>query len=342
MTNLGRLQKIKDIRSVWPSEARNFTLWLAADENLSQLAEAIGLGLDGLDIERVEENVGDFFADIIARETLGGEGGRVLIENQFGRTDHDHLGKLLTYASGVKDVKTIVWISEFFREEHRAALDWLNRNTESEIAFFGIEIELWRIGDSAPAPRFNVIARPNDWQRAVSESGAKELTETGQFYSRYWTAFGECLRLRKGPLKPQKGSPQHWMNLSIGRSGFGLAAIASTQKNFVRAEMNFTGRHSHRAYEALVLERAKIEDEFGSELNWDQKVGRNQVRISQTRESMAVRDEKDWGRQHAILADMLEKLHRSFHRRVLDLDFDTLDANPVTEDVAGLTVNVEE
>lgn len=342
LNGLGKLQKIANLHSAWPHEARNFTPWLAGAENLSQLAEAIGLGVDGLELERVEESVGDFFADIIARDTLGGEGGRVLIENQFGRTNHDHLGKLLTYASGVKDVKTIVWISEVFREEHRAALDWLNRHTETGIAFFGIEIELWKIGDSAPAPRFNVIARPNDWERTVGETGTAEQSETGQFYVRYWSAFAEFLRVRKGPLKPPKGSPQHWMSISIGRSHFGLAAIASTQKNFVRAEMNLTGPNSHRAFELLVQQRDKIEAEFGDKLVWDQKVGRNQVRISQTRENLAVRDEKDWGRQHLILAEMLEKLYRAFHVRVRELDFDRFGDDEFVEVKSNQSSSFEE
>lgn len=342
MSGLGKLQRITNLRSEWPDEARNFTPWLAGSENLSQLAEAIGFGIDGLELERVEESVGDFFADIIARDTLGSEGGRVLIENQFGRTNHDHLGKLVTYASGVKDVKTIIWISETFREEHRAALDWLNRNTDAGIAFFGIEIELWKIGDSVAAPRFNVIARPNDWQRTVSETGSKEHSETGQFYARYWTKFGEFLRERKGPLKPQKGAPQHWMTLRIGRSGFGLAAIASTQKNFVRAEMNLTGPNSHRAFELLVHQRERIEQEFGERLHWDQKLGRNQVRISQTQENMPVRDETDWGRQHLVLADMLARLYHAFHNRVLELEFEGLNDAGSAEATSGQPLSIEQ
>ena len=325
MTSLGKLQKIANLQSVWKHEARNFTPWLAQAENLSQLAEAIGFGADGLELEKVEENVGDFFADIIARDTLGGEGGRVLIENQFGRTNHDHLGKLVTYASGVKDVKTVVWISEVFREEHRAALDWLNRHTETDIAFFGIEIELWKIGNSDPAPRFNVIARPNDWERSVRDDGASKVSEIGQFYIRYWSAFAELVRNRKGPLRPQSASPQHWMNLSIGRSNFGLAAIASAQRNFVRAEMNLTGPNGIRAFELLVKERESIETEIEEKLHWDQRAGRNQIRISKTYENIVVRNEKDWGRQQQVLAEMLEKLHRAFHHRVMALSLDKVD-----------------
>ena len=182
-----------------------------------------------------------------------------------------------------------------------------------------------KIGNSDPAPRFNVIARPNDWERSVRDDGASKVSEIGQFYIRYWSAFAELVRNRKGPLRPQSASPQHWMNLSIGRSNFGLAAIASAQRNFVRAEMNLTGPNGIRAFELLVKERESIETEIEEKLHWDQRAGRNQIRISKTYENIVVRNEKDWGRQQQVLAEMLEKLHRAFHHRVMALSLDKVD-----------------
>ncbi len=102
-----------------------------------------------------------------------GSGDWVLTENPLEQTDHSHLGQLLTYADGLQ-VVTIVWVAARFTEEHRAALDWLNAVTEESINFFGLEIELWRIGNSAMAPKFNVVSKPNDWSRIVSE-GVRRL-----------------------------------------------------------------------------------------------------------------------------------------------------------------------
>jgi hypothetical protein len=319
VTTLGKLEKVVDLKSVWPTEPRDFTPWLARPENLSQLSDAIGLGIDGLEFEKLEENVGDFFADIIARDTLGGEGGRVLIENQFGRTDHDHLGKILTYASGLQDVRTIIWIAETFREEHRAALDWLNRQTKTGIAFFAIEIELWRIGESLPAPRFSVVVRPNDWERGDLVDTV-ELSDLKKLYIRYWTALGDTIRSRKSSLKPQKGLAQQWTNLSIGRANFSIVASATDQNGTIRAELALTGPHAKLAFAKLLEGREEIDAAYGPGLDWDEMPGRKQTRISETRFDVDIWDEASWPEQHAWLATRLEKLYAIFHDRVRKLD----------------------
>lgn len=144
---LGRLEKV-DLRTYWKSESHDFTPWLASPQNIQLLAEAIGLELE---VEAQEKGVGPF-SDILCKDTTTNDW--VLIENQLEPTDHTHLGQLLTYAAGLQ-ATTIVWVSERFTSEHRAALDWLNEITEEKFAFFGIEVELWRIGDSVPAPKLN-------------------------------------------------------------------------------------------------------------------------------------------------------------------------------------------
>jgi hypothetical protein len=158
--NLGRLERVS-LRVVWSSESGDFTPWLERAENLKLLGETIGLELE---CEAQEKEVGPFRADILCKDTATNNW--VLIENQLERTDHIHLGQLLTYAAGL-DAVTIVWITERFIEEHRAALDWLNEKTERGINFFGLEVELWRIGDSAIAPKFNIVSEPNEWTRTV-------------------------------------------------------------------------------------------------------------------------------------------------------------------------------
>lgn len=144
---LGRLERVNP-RLYWGSEAAEFTPWLADEENIALLGETIGLELE---VEAQEKGVGPFRADILCKDTLTGH--YVLIENQLERTDHLHLGQLMTYAAGL-DAATVVWVARQVTDEHRAALDWLNRITARDFNFFGLEVELWRIGDSPLAPNY--------------------------------------------------------------------------------------------------------------------------------------------------------------------------------------------
>lgn len=161
--DLGRLESV-DLRTAWTSEPRDFTPWLAGEENLALLGETLGLELEA---DGTEMGVGPFSADILCH--LPGTEHWVLIENQLEQTDHTHLGQIITYAAGL-DALTVIWVAARFVEEHRAALDWLNDNTAEGISFFGVEVQLWRIGDSPPAPRFNVVSKPNAWTKKVRES----------------------------------------------------------------------------------------------------------------------------------------------------------------------------
>lgn len=199
--NLSRLEKV-DLRDVWKTEAGDFTPWLAQEENISLLGETIGIDLE---VEAQEKNVGPFRADILCKDTLYDNW--VLVENLLERTDHVHLGQLLTYAAGLSAV-TIVWIADHFTDEHRAALDWLNEITDNSFNFFGLEVELWRIGDSPIAPKFNIASKPNDWPktvgRAAAQMTAENLSDTKQMQLEYWTAFHNYVSRHSKVLRPQK------------------------------------------------------------------------------------------------------------------------------------------
>jgi hypothetical protein len=224
--NLGRLEKV-DLRHVWVNEAGDFTPWLAQEENIALLGDTIGIDLE---VEAQEKNVGPFRADILYKDTANDHW--VLIENQLERTDHSHLGQLITYAAGLSAV-TIVWVAQRFTEEHRAALDWLNEMTGEDITFFGLEVELWRIGDSAVAPKFNIVSSPNDWTKSVSGAAGKftagELSETRLLQREYWTAFRQLMEERGSVVRPTKAHPQGWQDFSIGRTGFWLQTFVNTQ-----------------------------------------------------------------------------------------------------------------
>lgn len=264
---LGRLKKV-DLRDAWSSEAKDFTPWLAQEENLSLLGEVIGVELE---LESQEKNVGPFRADILCKDTVTGNW--VLIENQLERTDHQHLGQLLTYAAGLKAV-TIVWIARQFTEEHRAALDWLNEHTDGSINLFGLEVELWRIGGSAIAPKFNIVSRPNDWSRTV-KTEVKGLSPHSQLQRRFWTEFRAYMESKKSPVQCQKPQAQSFMDHAIGRSGMHLSSAVSiwnTETKVkgpeIRAELWVKGSAAKALFAVLEKKKESIEKKLDFPLTW--------------------------------------------------------------------------
>src|SRR4051794_2797563 len=159
---LSRLRRVANPRDVWMSEAGDFTPWLA--ENLDVLADELGMSLTLLATEVL---VGEFRVDIEAQTP---DGRVVIIENQLEHSDHRHLGQLLVYASGL-EAAAVVWVAPRFREDHRRTLDWLNERTDSGVDFFGVEVSVVQISEVGPrAPVFEVVARPNNWQKGVKEA----------------------------------------------------------------------------------------------------------------------------------------------------------------------------
>ena len=179
MTALGKIEKIEDLRTIWKHEAHDFSKWLAQEENLALLSKAIGIDMV---LKETESSVGSFSVDLFASEE--GTGRKIIIENQLEDTDHDHLGKIITYASG-KGAEVIVWIVKRARDEHRQAIEWLNQHTDENIGFFLVEIELWRINDSLPAPKFTIIEKPNDWAKTMKVVEGNLYSVDGTILYRY-------------------------------------------------------------------------------------------------------------------------------------------------------------
>ncbi len=321
---LGRLEQV-DLRNIWSSESEQFTPWLAQEENLKLLGNAIGIELE---LEAQEKNVGPFRADILCKDTATDQW--VLIENQLEKTDHTHLGQLLTYASGLKAV-TVVWIAKRFTEEHRATLDWLNEITDEHFNFFGLEVELWRIGNSPVAPKFNIVSKPNDWSKTVTV-GATEvrntaLTDKKILQRDFWSAFTDYAREQNSNIKTTKPLPQHWMNIAIGRSGIKLAAIASLwdsitesfSSNELRTELVLDDRNSKNYFKQLEAEKEIIEKEIGEPLTWHNSPDTRSCRIY-IRKSTNIHDRNKWHEQHAWLLEKLELFYKVFSKRVRKLE----------------------
>ncbi len=312
--SLGRLTRV-ELRAAWRNESSHFTPWLAQPENIALLGDTIGTELE---VQSQEQAVGPFRADILCRDTT--DNSLVLIENQLERTDHSHLGQLLTYAAGLKAV-TLVWIAERFTEEHRAALDWLNRITDDSFHIFGLEIELWRIGDSPFAPKFNIVVRPNEWAKSVQEAskGSSGASRVGQIQLRFWAAFGEYLKDMKAPFKAPKPAATNWIPYGLGRSGAHLVAFVNAGDIAVGVDIN--QREHPTWYAQLEAQRAEIEASTGFEMEWETKADTKHARL-RLRHELDMYQEANWSRAHAWLLERLLALKTALRPRVAKLGDD--------------------
>ena len=311
VASLGRLESV-DPRDVWKHEAVDFTPWLAQEENLALLADTIGLDLA---LVSTEQHVGPYRADIVCKDTVTGH--IVLVENQLEWTDHSHLGQILTYAAGINAV-TVVWIARRFTEEHRAALDWLNNSTVGDINFFGLEVEVWCIGDSVPAPKFNIVSKPNDWSketRGRTPGTDGELTEARQLQLEFWTKFRELLIDRNGVIKPRKGQPQYWQGFAIGRADFGLQAFIHAQKQYVGVSLVMYEPNRLAHFHLLHDQKSDIEKEIGGTFEWDELRDKKSSYVSLYWTGTDPTDSNNWAKQQQCMAEKLEAFHRTFSKR---------------------------
>ncbi|HIG24223.1 MAG TPA: DUF4268 domain-containing protein [Henriciella marina] len=275
---LGRLELV-DLRKAWVDEARNFTPWLCEEENISLLGEA--LGLQALTPIGREQAVGRFSADILAEDFRGN---RVLIENQLAQSDHSHLGQCLTYAAGL-DAKTIVWICSKIRDEHRAAIDWLNEISDEKYSFFAVEIELYRIGESDLAPKFNVAANPNDWTRdfrKIARLAESELTESQIAHRDYWQRLisqAEGRYPALGRRTPFKGNWQTAESLSL-KSWLGVDVTATKSNIGLRAEIYFYMASAKLGFDFFknTIDSENLLD--GEDISWERMNDKATARIA--------------------------------------------------------------
>ena len=314
MANLGKLEKV-NLRTAWMDEGAHFTPWLAKAENLQLLGDTLGMQLELVEQERA---VGPFRADILCRDAL--EHTLVLIENQLQRTDHSHLGQILTYAAGL-EAATVIWVAGSFTDEHRAALDWLNEITGEEFSFFGLEVELWRIGDSPAAPKFNIVSKPNDWTKGGYRSRAGKLTDYQQLQLEFWTAFKEYMT-GHSEIKCSKPYPQNWMWHTMGRPGYRLASVASlwdsetgVKNPETRVELTLDDDNSGAYFDLLEKQKSEIEREIGQPLTWYSKEGVRTRRIY-IRRKADLFDRKKWPGFFDWLSTNLELFNKVFGPRM--------------------------
>ena len=304
MINLGTLKEITDLRSVWSHEALNFTTWVA--ENVDLLADAVG---HDITVDETESSVGDFNVDIYASET--GTDRKIIIENQLEDTDHDHLGKLITYASG-KDADVVIWVVKHAREEHKAAVEWLNNHTDDKIGFFLCEIKLFQIGDSDIAPSFTVVERPNDWTKEIKKTTATNPTQQQRL--EYWQAFNDYAfqnaEFNKA-FNKRKTPPENWMDFSVGSSACHIAVSQIQKRNAIDVELYIND--DKELFRNLLLHKDEIESVMGLVLDWRELPVRKASRIIIEKE-VTFDNRATWSQQFDYIMDVCMKMKKAFKK----------------------------
>ena len=320
---LSRLEPV-ELREVWPNEATDFTPWLAEEENLSILADTLNMELE-LEGREVRLGFGGI-VDLLCRNPENDL--RVMIENQLEETDSDHLGRIMEYMTGL-DAVTVVWIAKSFKAEHRAVFDRLNEITEGTFWFFGVEIELWRIGNSSPAPMFNIVSSPNDWSRTVKQTlqhdANRELSETQLWQQQYWAELREHMIQSNCQINPPRPAPKGTMFFPIGRAGFVLKMTIRSSQSRVNILLSMYGPNATAYFNLLADDREEIEAEIGKlredeQLEWAELPEQASSWIALRRSDTDLTDEEDWPDQHAWLAEKLKLFDRVFRDRIRDLN----------------------
>lgn len=304
MVTLGRVETVA-LRDIWTHEARDFSTWLAQESNLALLSDTIGIEME---FSEREASVGDFSVDLSAQEVETGR--RIIIENQLEDTNHDHLGKIITYASGM-NAEVIIWIVKRARDEHKQAINWLNQHTDQNIGFFLVEIEVIRIGQSEPAPRFKIIERPNDWSKSMRIS--EGLSPTKKLQLAFWQSFSEYAFSNSdfsNRFSKRKAQPQHWYDVSIGRTGVHISLTVNTQKNLLGAELYF--HEDRQLFLQIKSNEQDIRDMIGLPIKWVEAEKASRMLI--TEQADIKKDNTCWNKHFTWFMEKAVQLKDVFSR----------------------------
>ena len=270
--NIGKLKEV-DIRSLWKHEQYDFSEWLSHEENIEELNNILGLTLT--DVSK-EIYVGSYRCDLVAVDESTGI--KIIIENQLESSNHDHLGKIITYASGL-DAQVVVWIVTHAKEEHRSAIEWLNNNTNSNINFFLIELHAYKIGDSLPAPYFEVIEKPNDFIKNTkkTKNSSGELNKSQSERLIFWNRFNELLEEKGKPFNMRKATTDHWYDVAIGSSSSHISIELINKEKHIRIGLYMVDDKEY--FDKLFENKNSIEKDLGLELEWLRECSGNVSRI---------------------------------------------------------------
>lgn len=302
---VGTLEEVP-LREIWPHEAHNFTNWLAQEENIELLSNELNIDIEVID---TEVPAGKYRLDILARSS---DDETIVIENQLEHTNHDHLGKIITYASGL-DATTIIWIVEDVEEEHRQAVNWLNEHLDDTINIFLCKLRLFRIGDSPAAPKFQVICEPNNWSKAVKKVNNKNDSEMDMIKLEYWTKIAEYIREHPEiNLKERKPLKLNYYNIKLSNVKKSLAHLSlkiNTQKKHILTQIWI--KNNNELFEYLFTNKETIEEELGFELFWRNKENNKSSTIGIRRNIDSIKKD-NWDEYIKWHIDMGEKFNKVF------------------------------
>lgn len=307
----------QDVHEHWEHEERIFTPWLADEieaDGASDLEDTLEIDLEVIETEK---RVGKYNVDIFAR--VVDDGREVIIENQLGDSDHDHLGKAIAYAAGV-DADIIVWIAPEFNDEHRDAIEWLNRNSREGIDLFAIRLEVWRIDDSAPAVRLNPVQEPSEWKEKAKRT-SQELSERDQRREEFWTAFRDRIQDERTTLRPRKPYPQHYYQNPIGVAGYHISFLVDEDNGEIGVTLII--EDSAEAYRKLNDEADTIEAELGTDVTWGEL---RETRTGNMRSDLTVKHDADienrdrWDEYFDWMLEMGERFNEVFPDRLREVE----------------------
>ncbi len=320
MVDLGGLKYLK-LKQVWPREADDFAPWLVQEENLAAFSEKLGIELQ---FERAQVPVGPYFADILAKDARDQY---VVIEIQFNKTDHDHLGKLITYGATL-GASTVIWIAEHFTEEHQRAIEWLNEHTSEELSLYAVRPKVLQIDNSRPAVEFEVVERPNELVKAAAiEKSSGEISESRQIQLAFWEAFKARLLEKKVVLSAETPAPKYWFNVPLGRSFIHLSNILNTDEGRVGLRVYLHNRVADAVLDQLLKDKNAIEQEIGTALQWNPNPENRDKTILLSRD-IDLNDKESWGPQIDWLVDMNAKFRQVFMPRIKKLDLSAAPVQP--------------
>ena len=269
---LGILDEV-DVREVWAHEQYDFSKWLSSPENIQVLGNTLNLSLTDIETEKF---VGSYRCDIICKDEITGK--NVLIENQLESSNHEHLGKVITYASGL-DATVVIWIVKDAKKEHASAIEWLNQHTDEDLSFFLIEIHAYKIGNSLPAPQFKIIEQPNDFAKVTKQiSQNSELSDAEKSRFEFWSMFNNIIEERGKPFNTRKPSVDHWYSVALGSSKCTCSIDLVNKEHRIRVQIWIP--KNKELFDKLYVEKDNIENESGIKFEWDRLDNKGASRIS--------------------------------------------------------------
>ncbi len=255
---LGRLENV-ELRNIWKHEALDFTKWLAKKENIALLGKEIGIDIEVIETEM---NVGRYNVDIYAKDINSNK--KIIIENQLENTNHDHLGKVIVYSAGL-DADIAIWVVKDVNEEHKQAVEWLNENSFEKINIFLVKVELWKIGNSLIAPKFQIVCEPNNWSKLLKQKSDDELCDRKIEQLKFWQGFVDYIRDKEKNFTLTKPLPQNWYSISVGSSDYKISLVYNISVDGLKCQFEVSNKEIFRK---LKQYRNEIDTEINN-LDWD-------------------------------------------------------------------------